>query len=251
MKYPLILTVLAALALLLGACAPAALPAEAETPTEAAAPIQTPTPDAGYDDFYDDDPVATPAVEVDDQPIVDGTVTIARVAMQQAGWVVIHIEAGGSPGEVIGHAAVPAGESLDVVVEIDAAKATPTLIAMLHVDEGVVGTYEFPGPDAPVRVDGEIVMQAFQVLAPAAAAPSVTITGSSFSPGSLTVKVGTTVTWTNTSIFDHTVTSDSALFDSGGLGQGGVFTFTFNQAGTFTYHCSYHPGMIGTIVVTP
>ena len=40
----------------------------------------------------------------------------------------------------------------NVVVEIDAEAATPILHAMLHVDEGEVGTYEFPGPDVPVTV---------------------------------------------------------------------------------------------------
>lgn len=82
----------------------------------------------------------------------------------------------------------------------------------------------------------------------------VKITNSfSFAPVSLTVKAGTTVTWTNSASVAHTVTSDPnapASFDSGTLDSKGTFNFTFKQPGTYAYHCSFHGSMHGTIIVT-
>jgi plastocyanin len=72
----------------------------------------------------------------------------------------------------------------------------------------------------------------------------------SFSPSAMTIKVGTTVTWTNKSSAPHTVTSDTGAFN-GSLGESGAtFKFTFTRAGTFSYHCSIHPYMKATITVT-
>ena len=89
----------------------------------------------------------------------DGTnVTVASVSAAVPGWMVIHIDDNGSPGPVLGETAVPAGDSSDVVVAIDPPlEADTTLWAMLHVDEGVIGTYEFPGADVPVK-DGDMVV---------------------------------------------------------------------------------------------
>ena len=86
--------------------------------------------------------------------------------------------------------------------------------------------------------------------ASAAAANAVTIVDFGFNPGAITVKAGTTVTWTNTGV-THTVTSNSGLFDSGHLGTGDTFTFTFLKAGTYAYHCAIHSSMKGEITVAP
>jgi len=73
----------------------------------------------------------------------------------------------------------------------------------------------------------------------------------SFSPKEVTIKKGTTVTWTNQDSAVHTVTSDTPLFDSGDLAQGKSFSYTFSTVGTFAYHCIPHQAkMTGTIVVT-
>lgn len=83
------------------------------------------------------------------------------------------------------------------------------------------------------------------------ASAAVTIEDFDFSPDTLSVKVGTTVTWTYvTGGTHHTVTSDTGAFHSGALTPGGKYSFTFNQAGTYPYHCSVHPDMTGQIVVT-
>lgn len=68
-----------------------------------------------------------------------------------------------------------------------------------------------------------------------------------FSPASLSVQVGDTVTWTNVDDSPHTVTSGA--FDSGNLDAGQTFSFTFTEAGTFDYVCNYHDEMTASITV--
>jgi plastocyanin len=84
---------------------------------------------------------------------------------------------------------------------------------------------------------------------------AVTISGMAFSPVSITVAVGTTVTWTNNDSVAHTVTSDTGVFDSGsitatgGYSGGGTYSYTFTVAGTYNYHCTIHPMMTAKIIV--
>lgn len=78
---------------------------------------------------------------------------------------------------------------------------------------------------------------------------AVEIMDFTFSPETLTVAIGTTVTWTNHDSAIHTVTSLTGVFDSGTLSNGGSFSFTFTQVGTFEYHCSIHTSMKGTVIV--
>ncbi len=79
---------------------------------------------------------------------------------------------------------------------------------------------------------------------------SVNIQGFAFSPSSTTVKKGTKVIWTNNDNVSHTVTSDAgSLLASPTLSPGASFSFTFDNAGFFGYHCSIHPMMKGIIVV--
>lgn len=81
-------------------------------------------------------------------------------------------------------------------------------------------------------------------------AAAVTIQGFQFQPATITVSVGTTVTWTNRDGAPHTVTADQgSAFNSGSLSSGGTFQHTFSQAGRFSYHCDLHPSMTGTVVV--
>lgn len=76
---------------------------------------------------------------------------------------------------------------------------------------------------------------------------------SKFNPSSITVSVGTTITWTNkergSNAPVHTVTSDSGVFDSGDLFKDKSFSYTFTTKGVFRYHCKHHAGMTGTVVV--
>ncbi len=85
--------------------------------------------------------------------------------------------------------------------------------------------------------------------APSATAVVVTIKDFAFSPSSLTVPVGTTVTWKNADSAAHTVTSTDKTFDSGNLDGGKSYSFTFSKAGTYKYVCSYHSNMTAQVVV--
>ena len=77
----------------------------------------------------------------------------------------------------------------------------------------------------------------------------VFINNMKFSPSSITVSSGTTITWTNQESITHTVTSDNSVFDSGNLGNGNSFSYTFSTVGTFPYHCKYHSSMTATVIV--
>jgi plastocyanin len=76
-----------------------------------------------------------------------------------------------------------------------------------------------------------------------------TLGNRAYAPDELDVAVGTTVTWMNTDSIAHTSTSDAAGWNSGTIAAGGQFSVAFQTAGTFPYHCSIHPGMVGSVVV--
>ena len=80
---------------------------------------------------------------------------------------------------------------------------------------------------------------------------TVRIKGLAFQPSTMTVPAGTVVIWHNEDGTDHTVTSDvQGLFDSGVLGAGKKFSFSFGTPGSYSYHCNIHTNMHGVIVVT-
>ncbi|MGZ6339146.1 MAG: cupredoxin domain-containing protein [Candidatus Limnocylindrales bacterium] len=84
---------------------------------------------------------------------------------------------------------------------------------------------------------------------PAAGGMAVTIKDFAFGPASLTVPVGSKVTWTNQDSAGHTVTADDGSFASQTIPTGTTFSQTFSTAGSFAYHCSIHKSMKATIVV--
>lgn len=85
-------------------------------------------------------------------------------------------------------------------------------------------------------------------------APTTTrllIKGSSFNPGQASVSKDTAVVWLNGDATPHTIVSDDGVaIKSSEIKQGESFAFTFTKTGTFSYHCSIHPDMKGTIIVT-
>ena len=121
--------------------------------------------DNSMDDSIEGDAMEemTPSVSVSAQEAGSGTVTIEEVIASENGWIVIHADSGEStPGMVIGQARVSEGTNSNVVVEIDPASATPMLFAMLHLDTGVEGEYEFPDADGPVPYNDKVVTTAFE-----------------------------------------------------------------------------------------
>ena len=66
----------------------------------------------------------------------------------------------------------------------------------------------------------------------------------------MTIKVGDSVNWVNNDNIAHTSTANNGTtFNSGTIAPGGSFKSTFTTAGSFAYHCAFHPGMVGTVTV--
>jgi plastocyanin len=243
--------------------------AVAPTSVPAATPTSVPEPAA-----------VIPSVTVADQAIVEDSVTIAQVVSDGPGWLVVHTDASGKPGPVLGYSPVSDGENTNVVVLIDRSDATQTLYAMLHSDAGTVGIYEFPGSDGPVLVGEQMVSPAFQItggltvvpLGNPTAAPVATTSGTSPTvavgeaevelednqarPKVLTVRVGTRVKFGNRDAQARIIRSDSGAFTSGTLQKGEEFFYTFTQAGDYLYYSDPGggpggQGLSGRIIVVP
>jgi len=72
----------------------------------------------------------------------------------------------------------------------------------------------------------------------------------SYNPNPTSMKVGQTIAWHNQDTTAHTSTKDGGGFDTGSVNAGATSSaITMSTAGTFTYHCTIHPGMVGTITV--
>lgn len=87
----------------------------------------------------------------------------------------------------------------------------------------------------------------------AVAAKTVDIKDYAYAPATITIKIGDTVTWTNQDGVGHDVVADNPSDDapnSALLDKGETYSFKFTKAGTYTYHCSPHPYMKGTVIVT-
>jgi heme/copper-type cytochrome/quinol oxidase subunit 2 len=134
-----------------------------------------------------------PRVSVENQTIVESRVVIAKVVSEDPGWLVIHTEADGKPGKVIGYIPIKAGRNINLSLPVDATKATDSLFAMLHTDAGIAGLHEFPGPDAPFQFDGSTVMSLFQVGEIQAARIDMKARKFQFTPEVVRIKAGTPV----------------------------------------------------------
>lgn len=111
------------------------------------------------------------ALTAKDQPLVNGSLSVASITAGQDGWIVIHLDDQGKPGKVLGQTMVKAGTSKDVVVKLsEAVPAGGKVWPMLHIDAGAPGVYEFPGADVPVKDGDAIVMQQISITADAPAA---------------------------------------------------------------------------------
>ena len=97
-----------------------------------------------------------------------------------------------------------------------------------------------------------LVTTAPTTLVPAGGSNAIAIKNFAFSPSTLMIKTGTTVTWMNKDGAVHQIASDSGApvaFTSASLANEASYQFTFTQPGTYTYHCPIHPSMKGTIIV--
>ena len=182
MKNKFLLSTVLVLTIVLAACAPKAAPPSNKTtlptskplvtqpttaptttgntsptanPTTAPTSLAPATPTPGAPQATGVTPTLGPAlfndISVDNQSVSSGSVLVNMVDSLQPGWVAIFTDNNGQPGNLLGYVAVPAGTSSDVKVTIDTKAATDKMIAMLLVDAGKIGTFEYPGADTPVK----------------------------------------------------------------------------------------------------
>jgi hypothetical protein len=119
-------------------------------PSTTAAPMETTTTEA---------PQLVGILEVSDQTGDGSVLVIDSISLQGGtGHIALHIDVDGNPGQVVGHVSVDEGISTDVEVPFDAPVESGTYWPMVHIDGDGNGEYNFPGPDAPLAVDGTPVM---------------------------------------------------------------------------------------------
>jgi LPXTG-motif cell wall-anchored protein len=105
-------------------------------------------------------------------------------------------------------------------------------------------------PAHPGRTAALVARQPVKVRAVAHAAGSDTISDYKYTPSTITVTAGESVTWSNSGPTGHSATADDGSFDTGILSRGSSGSHTFSKAGTYSFHCTPHPFMKGTVVVT-
>jgi plastocyanin len=141
--------------------------------------------------------------------------------------------------------AIGANDGSGTIVRIggDAAMATPAVDATScePIAETLFAPPAAGSPEAAAsESDGDTTSTGSEVA----------IESFTFSPETVEITAGTTVTWTNNDEAMHTATADDGSFDTGAINQGETASVTFDEPGTYTYVCSFHPGMKGTIIVT-
>jgi manganese oxidase len=135
-------------------------------------------------------------------------------------------------------------------------KKNAVVIASVVIAGAIVATYVLSGNmNMGVAGSGNSVQQTTATSIPdnSTVVRIVANAGSnSFSPNPVDLKIGETVTviWINDDSGRHTVTSKDGVFDSGMMGKGQSFSFTFDKPGEYPYFCEPHPNMMGIVVVT-
>ena len=127
----------------------------------------------------------------------------------------------------------------------DTAANLPSITFQSGMTPGMSGN-AMPGMDMPPASASATSADA----PPPSGGTSVSISDFKFNPVTLTVKAGSTVTWTNQDEEPHTIAAKDGSFHSPGMDTHGSYSFTFNTPGSYDYVCSIHPFMTGTVVVT-
>ena len=118
----------------------------------------------------------------------------------------------------------------------------------------LAGSCSAPGVSSPSPADGGTTATGGSGSSAIGVSVTVTIQGNSgsqsYNPSPVTMSVGQTIAWHNADSIAHTATGDGGGFDTGNVGAGATSkAIMMNTAGTFTYHCTIHPGMVGTVTV--
>ena len=122
------------------------------------------------------------------------------------------------------------------------------LIPLILVVVGVGAYVLYNNPT--VRTQVENVVPQSQSETAEQLSDTVVVRNFAFGPKTITISAGQSVTWTNNDAVDHTATSDEGTWDTGVIARGESKSITFAVPGTYTYHCTPHPFMTGTVVVT-
>jgi hypothetical protein len=125
-------------------------------------------------------PFSVALIDAGDQPYTDMGVTIGAATIAVDGWMVIHSEANGGPGPVLGQTAISAGANTNIAVELAMDGRTDNLWPMLHIDDCEAGVYEFgvvQGCDAPVIVGGSVATVKFTTLPSVRMADQIVVRG--------------------------------------------------------------------------
>jgi len=158
-------------------------------------------------------------------------------------------------------AAQDAGTTTDTTTTTTTTTATTPDPPLPPVDPGAVAdaghkkpsdpgqTAQAADPAPPAPAPAPVTASSPAGKAHASASASVTMADFFFSPTSVTVAVGDTVTWHNTGQAPHTATADDGSFDTGTINPGSSGSHTFSSAGTFSYICTIHPNMKATVRV--
>lgn len=130
------------------------------------------------------------------------------------------------------------------------------LILILIISAGCTQTTEEPVAYETRSPDTEVPPATSEPSSPGSAAEEVMsgevtieIKDFAFVPAKITVRSGTTVTWINMDGAPHTVSEDNYIFESGTIGKGESYTYTFDSAGMISYYCNFHPYMTGSVAV--
>jgi plastocyanin len=169
------------------------------------------------------------------------TAGTARVEARDSARVVVNVatllEADASDSAIIEHVGTPAETESDVRDSAVVRPATGSLLPVTSVTAASTSPDTGPTPTPDTN----------QVTEPANL--EISTAGRAFTPATLEIAVGDTVTWINNDDTEHTATAFDGTFDSGELAEGASFSFTFDTPGEFGYRCLFHSEMQGTIVV--
>lgn len=209
-----------------------------------------------------------PFIQLSAQSIADGVVVVDNLYTTLPSWLVIHSDESGVPGEVLGNLALSSGLYNNLSVPLRSTVSSTVLWAMLHVDEGEIGVFEFPGGvDLPMTVNGQIVATNFTALQADREVEAeeqedevktfaISGVNFSFSQTEIRVKKGDLVRidFTSTDGFhDWVVDEFNAATEKVNTGGSTFVEFVADQVGTFEYYCSVGQhramGMIGNLVV--
>jgi plastocyanin len=212
-----------------------------------------------------------PTLSVSDQQLDNGRVFIDSLFLDKPGYVVIHKDVDGSPGDVIGISDLRSGKHKHIAVPVDPRQIGGKFFAMLHYDNDN-GVYD-PDDDVPVTLGDSILVNSMYIteVALGSPGPRIDITEDGFSPKTVTIKAGQKIIFKNTDTVKHWPASnehpthttypgssiskcgtaeESNIFDScRGLENGESYSFIFVNKGGWNYHDHLNPSMKGTIKI--